>query len=327
MRSLRVLAASVIGILALGAEGPAAAASKMDFEGYSIKDQRCGQRAAVPFKCLELPKTTRNNRTWRYSFTKDPDSNHSVEIQTDPVKGKVLMLGMAPYDDGCLRRTPACSHHRKDKIEFWPVHPENDDAMDITTDEQKFFSFEFKLDAGYEVGNRMVLHMQARQELPGNSPIFTMYVQPEKRKDVNPATAPVDLVFVVRDDEDVRRHGRGSDDNEDDGNADAPFFRFGRAIRTLRIERDRWYRMTLQLRPAYIGSGREGHIVMWLDGEQKFEYNGTWGYKPDPKVPRSKKIGLAFDIYRGPFQQATQKIYFDNVNYSSSLDDVKVNGH
>ncbi len=318
MRSVRILAALAIGVCMQGAHLPAGAASKMDFERYSIKDERCAQQATVPFKCLELPDDTRNLRERRYSFTKDPDSNNAVDIDTDPVKGKVLMLKMAPYTDGCVRMTKACSHHKKDKIEFWPVHPENDDAMDIMSGEPRFFSFDFKLDAGYEVGTRMVLHMQARQELRGNSPIFTMYVQPVSQK-ANPATAPVDLVFVVRDDEDVRRR--------DEARSDAPFFRFGRAIHTLRIERNRWYRMTLQLLPAYIGSGRQGHIVMWLDGEQKFEYGGTWGYKPDPKVPRSKKIGLAFDIYRAPFQSATQKVYFDNVNYSSSLDDVKVNGH
>ncbi len=290
-------------------------AAKLNFESYVIRGKQCDGQPITHFSCLQLPADSKNKRSRHYAFITDPGSNYAYEVQDDPDKGKVLMLQLKPYDDGCVRPTPECSAHKKDKIEFTPVHPDNDNSPDVRDDKPFFLHFEFKLDKSYEVGNRMVLHMQARQEMPGHSPIFAMRTRPLKDRKANPATAPVDLEFVIRDDKGVyaKKAGVGRT---------SP----GEVIHTQRVERGRWYTMTLRMLPAYNGSGRAGLISMWLDGEHQFKYNGDWGYKPLAK-PRTARIALALDVYRAPFQTTTQKIYFNNVNFASSYEDVIVNGH
>lgn len=298
---------------------------KLDFERYSIQDKQCNRQPVARFRCLQLPDDSKNKRSRRYNFITDTGSNYDLGLQDDPAKGKVLMLQLKPYDDGCVKRTPECSEHKKDKVEFTPVHPDDDNAPDVRDGKPYFFSFDFKLDRNYEVGSGMVLHMQARQEMPRHSPIFAMNVKPLDDRKVDPATAPVDLEFLVRDDSNVAAKMAKNLANRQPGE-ELSFSSVGRAIHTLRVERDRWYTVTLQMLPAYIGSGNEGRIVMWLDGEQKFDYRGDWGYKPLLEK-RTSKIALALDVYRAPFQKSTQKIYFDNVSYSSSYDDVIVKGH
>lgn len=325
MNRLSWIALLAIGLAAAPAWAGDRVGMKLDFDRYKIKDQRCAQQADVPFKCLELPDDTKNVRKRRYSFTMAPGSNYAVDVVPDPDKGKVLMLGMFPYDDGCTHMSAKCGVHKKDKIEFWAVHPNNDNRIDVRSNEARFFSFDFKLDPSYEVGSRMVLHVQARQEIPGTSPVFTMYVKPVDGKKIKPKDAPIDLVFVVRDDKDLAGFREADEFKDDDKGDDRPFFRFGRAIHTERIQRGEWNTMTLQLQPAYNGSGKEGRIVMWLNGEQQFDYRGDWGYKPTAH-PKSTEIGLAFDIYRAPFQKVTQKIYFANANYATSYEDAVING-
>ena len=58
----------------------------------------------------------------------------------------------------------------------------------------------------------------------------------------------------------------------------------------------------------------------FLNGSVSVGYNdfsGDWGYRPTAD-PKSRQIGIAFDIYRAPFQTTTQKIII-SVGILSSL--------
>lgn len=293
-------------------------ATKLDFVGYTIRDRHCEGGVSVPFKCLELPADTTNVRARRYGFVIDPGSNYSLDLVSDPDKGRALMLGMSPYTDGCVNKKNECKVHRKDKVEFWAVHPGNDNAIDVRSRDPKFFSFDFKLDPAYQTPRRLLLHMQARQEIEHSHPVLAMVVQPVTDPGIDPGKAPIDLVFIVRDDKDRESYtGRDSD---------TPFFKYGRTIGTLRVQRNQWNRITLELLPAFNGSGAQGRVGVWLNGEKKADFRGDWGYRPSSD-PKSRRIGLALDIYRAPFQDTTQKVYFANVNYASTYDDVMTNGH
>ncbi len=90
------------------------------------------------------------------------------------------------------------------------------------------------------------------------------------------------------------------------------------------LEKKKWYRIILQLQPAYKGSERIGQYALWVDGQRKLVHRGAWGFDPyaqsDPD--RAKWLAMGLGIYRGSMDKRS-KMRIKNIKTSRSFKGVR----
>ena len=161
---------------------------------------------------------------------------------------------------------------------------------------RRFMSFDFLLDPSYEVPVAWVLHMQVWQECGGHPP-FTMSVLPGSNKQ-----GPVELVLGFRDD--LIEEGPEAVD---------------KIIFRTTLDRGRWYHMDFELEPRPDHEAQPGLIRYWLDGIQRVDFKGHWGYDPEKPECQGREDNHVMAIELGTYRQrqnTTQTVLFDNIKYS-----------
>lgn len=205
-----------------------------------------------------------------------------------------------------VRITAAYDENVKDKIMMQVNRHGGDKKLDVMrTGAPKFVSFDFMLDKDYETPHNWLLHFQAWQ-CCGGVPPFSIHVEPSANKH-----SDVEFVFHSVDDRQKQddRHARGQE------------------IYRMRVNRNEWNNMTLLLDPSFDDNGREGEIAMWWNGAKKFNWRGSWGFRPVDFAPdfgrqTTRDITLHLGTYRRR-QTTTQTIYFDHVRFGDSFEEVR----
>jgi hypothetical protein len=259
-----------------------------------------------------------DGKTATYALVVDKGTPYRARIDTDGAAGgKKGSLALTALPSS---RDPEHPEHRKDKVQLH-LDDINDGAtsdMDINSAaDTRYVGFDMKLDPSYENPPRgsFLIHFQAHQERGGHPP-FAIWVRPTQ--DVK---GPVTLELYAVDDAGENHFYKDRPEN------------WRRRLYSLEMERGRWYRLVVFLQPAYNGSGREGRIGFWVDGDQKLNWTGDWGFRPGESArgaervkarekrgndkPVENGIQLGLGIYRS-MQQRTQTVYFNNVVIGNS---------
>lgn len=304
-----LLRAALSGALAVAAlcvlEGAAADELQLDFsDRFQIDRSKFGSRdMSKPFYFGVVgPSFPGDPSPDGFRFTVDKGTNFNVWL--DPAAPPHNRPGEGDRSLA-VQITADYDENVKDKIMFQINPTGGDKKLDITEPApSRFVSFDFMLDKDYETPHNWLLHFQAWQ-CCGGVPPFTIHVQPSKDKH-----SAIEFVFYAVDDKDKAAN---------------PFGR-GREIYRMPVARGEWKSIALMLDPSFDDSGHPGEIAMWLDGDKKFDWRGNWGFMPEQAAPNldgkmTPEIVLNLGVYRRR-QTTTQTIYFDNIRFGGSLNDV-----
>lgn len=237
-----------------------------------------------------------------YPFTVDIGSDFDVWLDRRVPPSHAA----SPFDRSlAISLTSTEDRNTKDKV-FLNAVPHQ--SLQRTTvdgwDNERFISFDLMLDKNYEKPLYWVIHFQAFQCCAGHPP-FVIRVVPEQTDD-----RFVTMEFAVAN-------------NESEASAFGKFVQIG----VIHLVRGQWTRFVLDLRPSSCVRGNLGKVVAWVDEKQVVNWNGCWGFTPDPAsmIERGEvkqNIGFDIGIYRRR-QPTTQTILLDNVKYGRTMNSVE----
>lgn len=145
----------------------------------------------------------------------------------------------------------------------------------------------------------------------GGRPPFAMHIQRS-----NQTAQKVDLVFLIRDDNDPASYQQTGDTEH-----------AKESILLPNIKRNIWYEFVIRLKPSLDDS--EGSIMVWaaegdnlpssaspdLNDYRVVNYNGKWGYDSSPDMPTfSQQIGL----YSSEVSDRRATIWVDEMKYGTT---------
>jgi polysaccharide lyase-like protein len=172
------------------------------------------------------------------------------------------------------------------------------DANALTFGLRQYVRFAFYVGTGSSAPENFMLIHQVWQYVnspPGYSPPFAIYV----RRDIANPAAPIVLEFIAIDDSHIA--------------SPITFF-------TQQVVKGQWYDVTMQLQPAYTGSGLTGQIAVWFNrvagvDSPNITWLHDWGYKPDT-MGGTPGVHNTFDIRVGVYRQKQRRrfaIFFDEI--------------